>query len=158
MRVLLFAFVMVALATMGHAQASKVCRADVPDSSCPAISNDISNTLFRTSAVSATVTVTGTIMTRPPAVANSMVYKDAVGTIMTASNTYIASPGSANESLIAINANINVLNTNLLQLTSTTLPTCNAGNYGRVGMSGTKLCVCDGTSYKNVLGCVNIVT
>ena len=91
------------ISTLGVAQEAKVCMAGVPDTNCPALSSDISNTVFKTNSLSGTVTVTGTIVTKPPVVANSMVYKDVNGIISTASNTYVSNTGTANESLISVN-------------------------------------------------------
>lgn len=142
---------------MAHAQVAQVCNAD--NSACPALGNDISNSLFKTDSISGTVMVTGTITTRPPAVPNSMVYKDAVGVIRTASSTYVSNSGTANESLITANINANVLNTNVLKLISpSSLPACNAGTNGSVYLSGAKVCVCDGTGYKNLLGGTSLIT
>lgn len=152
-RVLLSAIVaaipIIGVAAQSEAQSTSVCDGN---GVCPSLSNDISNSLFITNGASATVMVTGTIQTRPPAVANSMVYKDSLGVIRTASNTYVSNTGTANESLIAVNVSASVLNTNLLKLSSNTLATCNASTAGTIGLSGTKVCVCDGTSYKNLLG------
>jgi len=169
LKLFLIGMLCVFIAQQIYAQASKLCRADVPDTNCPAVSNDINNPLLKTDSLSGTVTVTGTIMTRPPAVPNSMVYKDASGTIMT-TNGSVSNPGTPSETTNLVNVSIlnnlntsgtitaNVLNGSSLQLTSSTLPTCNASNFGRVGTSGTKICVCDGTTYRNLLGGTNLIT
>jgi hypothetical protein len=139
------------------------------DNACSQINNEISNTLLRTDASTNSIWVRGTVTGNPPPVANSTVYKNVSGTFMTTSST-ITNPGTPSETTNLVNVNVlnnlntsgtitaNVLNGNLLQLASTTLPTCNAGNTGRIALSGSKLCYCNGTSYVNIVGGVNIVT
>lgn len=143
---------LLALCLLPFVAQAQVCFEGADNTGCPRMTQDISTSTIRTAP--GLTTVGGSITTSVPKVANSMVYKDASGTIMTTSNTAVANAGQASESLVVVNASINVLKL----ISPTTLPACNAAANGNIALSGAKLCVCNGTAYKNLLGGSDIVT
>lgn len=140
-----------------------IAQVDFDGSGGATIQNPISNTIISTTDM---LRVYGRISSTAPIVSGAMVYKTNTGLVQTASNTYVANPGAANESLIAVNVNANVLNVSstlnatVLKLVSpTAMPACNTSTVLQVvPTSSGKLCVCNGTAYINLLGGTNLIT